>query len=229
MIIKVCGMRNADNIRAIDAVEGVDWMGFIFFGKSSRNVTEVPSYLPVHCQRVGVFVNAEAEDIAQRAEEFRLNLVQLHGHETPDDCQAIRSVLGNEVKIIKMIQISTVEDIEATRPYEGVTDYFLFETKCDSYGGSGQQFDWDILQHYHGRTPFLITGGIGAEGAEKVKAFRHPRFVGIDLNSRFETAPALKDVEKVKAFVKLAAGYHPTEDRSRKVEKSRSREIVIIQ
>lgn len=201
MIVKVCGMRDAVNIRQVDELGMVDWMGFIFFPRSPRHVTTVPDYLPRHCKRVGVFVNAAADDILRRVRDFRLDFVQLHGKETPEDCTQLRSVLGTKVGIIKMIQIASPADLEAATNYEEVSDYFLFETKCDSYGGSGQQFNWAILQHYHGHTPFLITGGIGADDADKVNAFRHPRFLGIDLNSRFETAPALKDVAKLKEFV----------------------------
>lgn len=201
MIIKVCGMRDADNIRQIDELGCVDWMGFIFYPRSSRFVSEVPSYLPRHCQRVGVFVNANHEEIQQRQTVFAFNLIQLHGNETPEYVQTLREKIGNEMKIIKMIQVSSLEDLDSTLPYEKVVDYFLFETKYKGYGGSGKQFDWEILQHYKGQTPFLLTGGISPDDAEKVKAFHHPLFAGIDLNSRFETAPALKDIKLIKEFI----------------------------
>ncbi len=203
MIVKVCGMRDAENIRQVDELGTVDWMGFIFFLRSSRHVSEVPTYLPQHSKRVGVFVNASVEDIACRVKTFGFHLIQLHGHETPNDILSLRNALGNNVKVIKMIQISSQEDLAKTQQYEGLVDYFLFETKCQGYGGSGQQFDWDILQHYTGDTPFLITGGIGADDAEKVRAFKHPQWAGIDLNSRFETASAFKDVPKIKDFVEI--------------------------
>lgn len=203
MMIKVCGMRDPDNIRQVDELGMVDWMGFIFFPRSPRHVSEVPTYLPKDCKRVGVFVNATTEDIANRIHTFGFHLVQLHGNETPEYLSSLRKAIGNDVKIIKMIQIASVEDLAKTHSYEGLVDYFLFETKCQGYGGSGQQFDWNILWHYTGKTPFLITGGIGAEDAEKVKAFHHPQFVGIDLNSRFETAPALKDVARIQNFIQI--------------------------
>ena len=201
MIVKVCGMRDAENIRQVDELRRVDWMGFIFFPRSPRHVSEVPTYLPQHCKRVGVFVNAPVEDIASRVQTFGFQLVQLHGHETPEFILSLRTAISNEVKIIKMIQIASLEDLDKAMQYEGVVDYFLFETKCDTYGGCGKQFDWSILQNYHGTTPFLITGGIKPSDAEKVKAFHHPQFIGIDLNSGFETAPALKDVERIKDFL----------------------------
>ena len=207
MIIKVCGMRDADNIRQIDELGCVDWMGFIFYPPSSRNVEQVPEYLPKHCKRVGVFVNATLEETTQRQEAFCLNLIQLHGHETPDYCQQLRQHLKAGTQLIKMIQIASPQDLENAAQYEGKVDYFLFETKCDSYGGSGKQFDWEILQHYKGQTPFLLTGGIGPEDAERIKTLNSKlstlNFIGIDLNSRFEIAPALKDVQRLKDFIQI--------------------------
>ena len=220
MIIKVCGVRDPDNIRQIDELGCVDWMGFIFFPPSSRNVEHVPNYLPQHCKRVGVFVNATPEDIQHRQEEFGFDLIQLHGDETPDECQALRSLLKEGTKLIKMIQVESAQELEKTKQYEGKVDYFLFETKCKGYGGSGKQFDWDILQHYKGPTPFLLTGGIGPQDAEKVQAFfksqtsklnlqlgeakpQTPQCIGIDLNSKFEIAPALKDSKQIKEFVQI--------------------------
>ncbi len=207
MIVKVCGMRDPENIRQVDAIEGVDWMGFIFYPPSSRHVREVPTYLPQHSKRVGVFVNAPVEDIASRVQTFDFQLVQLHGLESPEYIHTLRNAIGNKVKIIKMIQIASQEDLHKTQQYEGLADYFLFETKCQGYGGSGKQFDWDILQHYTGTTPFLITGGIGPDDAERIKTLNSqrstPNFIGIDLNSRFETAPALKDPALLHDFLEI--------------------------
>ena len=200
-------MRDADNIRQIDELGCVDWMGFIFYPPSSRNVEQVPEYLPKHCKRVGVFVNATPKEIAQRQEAFCLNLIQLHGHETPDYCQHLRQHLKAGTQLIKMIQIASPQDLENASQYEGKVDYFLFETKCDSYGGSGKQFDWEILQHYKGQTPFLLTGGIGPNDADRIKALNSRlsalNFIGIDLNSRFEISPALKDAKRIKAFIQI--------------------------
>ena len=97
---------------------------------------------------------------------------------------------------------ATEEDLEATKPYEGLVDYFLFDTKGKSVGGNGEKFDWTVLDAYQGDTPFLLSGGIGPDDAERVKAFHHPKCIGIDLNSRFETAPAIKDINKLKEFIK---------------------------
>ena len=202
MIVKVCGMRDSANIRQIDELGCVDWMGFIFYPPSSRNVEHAPDYLPKHCKRVGVFVNATVEDILHRQEEFGFDLIQLHGDETPEYCQNLCTCLKEGTELIKMIQIASSEDLDKTKQYEDSVDYFLFETKCHGYGGSGQQFDWNILQGYQGQTPFLLTGGIGPDDAEKVRAFHHPQCIGIDLNSRFETAPAVKDAKLINAFIK---------------------------
>ena len=204
MIIKVCGMREPENIRAVEAT-GTDWMGFIFFQKSPRFVENVPDYLPQQSKRVGVFVNASIDEIVEKIKPFQLQLIQLHGRETPAFCRELRHRIPADMKIIKMIPIATRNDIQMADSYTNDVDYFLFESKIPTnggtYGGSGQQFDWSILQRYQGNVPFLLTGGIGEEDAEQIANFHHPQFIGIDLNSRFETAPALKDTKKIRAFV----------------------------
>ena len=196
MVYKVCGMRNAENIRAVSAL-GIDLMGFIFWPKSSRYVSEPPSYLPTDCKRVGVFVDASLEDIRQHIHDYQLDIVQLHGHESPEFAKALKPAM-----IIKAFNIATAEDLAQTIPYEGIVDYFLFDTKAQLPGGSGEQFDWSVLSQYEGTTPFLLSGGIGPDDAERIKAFNHERCIGIDLNSRFELAPALKDVHQLKEFLK---------------------------
>lgn len=196
MVYKVCGMRNAENIREVSAL-GIDLMGFIFWPKSSRYVSEPPSYLPTDCKRVGVFVDASLEDIRQHIHDYQLDIVQLHGHESPEFAKALKLAI-----IIKAFNIATAEDLKQTKPYEGIVDYFLFDTKAQLPGGSGEQFDWSVLSQYEGTTPFLLSGGIGPDDAERIKAFHHERCIGIDLNSRFELAPALKDVHQLKEFLK---------------------------
>ena len=211
-MIKVCGMREADNIRAVEQL-GVDWLGFIFAPRSPRYVSTPPAYLPTRAKRVGVFVDADISDILQHVRAYRLDLIQFHGHETPDDLRALASALGSvrsgsatapatPPRLIKALSVATRDDVAAYRPYEGLVDYFLFDTKTPLRGGSGRQFDWSVLSAYDGQTPFLLSGGIGSDDADRVRAFRHPRCVGLDLNSRFETAPALKDIQKLKEFIK---------------------------
>ena len=196
MIVKVCGMRDSENIRQVEALRP-DWLGFIFWPKSSRYVSELPAYIPIHTKRVGVFVNEDIETVRQTAVDYALDIIQLHGHESPEYAANL-----HEWKIVKAISVSSRDDIITYKNYEGLVDYFLFDTKCKTVGGSGQQFDWSVLEAYDGRTPFLLSGGIGPDDADRVRAFHHPQCIGIDLNSRFETAPGLKDVHKLKEFIK---------------------------
>ena len=200
--VKVCGMRDAENIRGVEAL-GIDMMGFIFYPKSSRYVSKHPEYLPTKCKRVGVFVDEDIENIKKIADDYALDFIQLHGHETPDFIRALRfQVSGFKFQVIKAFNIATKEDLEKTAPYEGLVDYFLFDTKGPSVGGNGEKFDWSILDAYNGNTPFLLSGGIGPDDAECVKSFHHPKCVGLDLNSCFELVPALKDINKLKEFIK---------------------------
>ena len=194
-MVKVCGMRDADNIREVDAL-GIDMMGFIFWPKSSRYVSERPAYLPQRAQRVGVFVDEDVEQVRRTAADYALDYIQLHGAVHPAYVGQLR-----EWRIIKAFNIATVHDFAQTKPYEGLVDYFLFDAKGKSVGGNGEKFDWDVLQAYAGGTPFLLSGGIGPDDAERVKAFHHPQCVGIDLNSRFEKEPGLKDIIKLKTFL----------------------------
>ena len=202
MIIKVCGMREAENIRKVAAL-GVNWMGFIFYAKSPRAVDGTlllqADLLSVGQKRVGVFVNASVASLMEAANRYRLDYLQLHGRESPEDCYALQK---RGYSLIKAFQVATSEDLERTKAYEGRVDYFLFDTKCESYGGSGRQFDWSVLEAYKGETPFLLSGGIRPNSVASIQAFHHPRLAGIDLNSGFEIRPGLKDIEKLKIFIK---------------------------
>ncbi len=200
MIVKVCGMREADNIRAVEAL-GVDWMGFIFWEHSSRCVSQRPAYLPTRAKRVGVFVDAPLDVVCQHVEAFGLDVVQLHGSESPAYLRDLRNALAGTVLIVKAFSIATRDDLLQTSLYEGIADFFLFDTKAQLVGGNGRKFDWTVLAHYDGSTPFLLSGGIGPDDAARLSAFSHPRLAGIDLNSRFEAAPALKNVELLKQFL----------------------------
>ena len=193
-------MREAENIREVEAL-GIDMMGFIFWPKSSRYVSQRPDYLPTKCKRVGVFVDEDPEQVKRLAAEYRLDYIQLHGHETPEVISYLRTPALPHPRIIKAFNISTAEDLIQTQPYEGLVDYFLFDAKGKSVGGNGEKFNWDVLDAYQGNTPFLLSGGIGPDDAERVNAFYHPKCIGIDLNSRFELAPGLKDIAKLKEFI----------------------------
>ena len=217
LLVKVCGMRDADNIREVENLFTLHssflafWMGFIFYPKSSRYVSERPAYLPQKCKRVGVFVDATIDDILKRIADYGLDMIQLHGHESPDFISQFKygavaprpckGGVGGGVSIIKAFNIATKEDLDATAPYAGLVDYFLFDTKGPSVGGNGEKFDWDVLTAYNGNTPFLLSGGIGPDDAERIRLFHHPKCIGLDLNSRFESAPALKDVTTLSRFL----------------------------
>lgn len=200
MIVKVCGMRDADNIREVESL-GIDWMGFIFYPPSKRFVGEhAPSYLPSACKRVGVFVNAEPGYIRSMVPLFGLDAIQLHGSESPEFCRELASREPG-IRLIKAFSLSEPADIGKTAGYEGIVDCFLFDTPTSGFGGSGRTFDWTLLDGYHGHTPFLLSGGLGPESIDELKGFSHPQWIGIDLNSRFETAPALKDTRALRSFL----------------------------
>lgn len=203
MITKVCGMRDAQNIRDVEAL-GIDWIGMIFWPKSKRYVAEVPSYLPEHLKKVGVFVDSTLDDILQHISDYQLDIIQLHGQESPDFAKALKPHT-----IIKAFNIEKADDLLQTEKYEGIADYFLFDTRKPPRevggwlppGGTGEKFDWSVLTAYQGKTPFLLSGGIGPEDAESVRSFHHPRCIGIDLNSRFESEPGFKDINQLKTFI----------------------------
>jgi len=201
-------MRDAENIREVASL-GIDLMGFIFWAKSSRYVSERPAYLPTQCKRVGVFVDEDIETVCRLAAVYAFDYIQLHGHESPEYIRALRVVDGFpvDIRLIKAISVSGRDDIATYKAYEGLVDYFLFDTKCPSVGGSGQQFDWSVLSAYDGNTPFLLSGGIGPDDAPRLhqafalNGFPVEKCIGIDLNSRFELAPGLKDAAALRKFL----------------------------
>ena len=190
-------MREAQNIRDVEAL-GIDWMGFIFWEKTKRNVASKPDYLPERCKRVGVFVDADIDFIELKQKDFGLSIIQLHGKESPDFCKMVKERLGTMV--MKAFSFKTAEDVAKTAEYEGTCDYFLFDTPTPNAGGSGKMFDWSLLDSYKGSTPFILSGGIGIGSVEALKAFGHEKWAGIDVNSKFETEPALKDAELLRSF-----------------------------
>lgn len=207
-------MRDADNIRDISAL-GVDMIGLIFYPPSPRYVQQfssgagiIPDYAPDMGKtplRVGVFVDEMPQNIVTRVYNYKLYYIQLHGNEPRETLENLRTTIDPDIKpkikIIKAISVSSAEDIKKYKEYVGAADLFLFDTKCKTVGGSGEQFDWQVLQAYDGDVPFLLSGGIGPDDAERIKNFHHPKCIGIDLNSKFEIEPALKDVEKLKQFL----------------------------
>ena len=188
MIIKVCGMREPENIRAIEQA-GADWMGFIFFPQSARYVSHRPEYLPEQCHRIGVFVNESSENILLKAQEFGLHHIQLHGRETPEQCRKLKAAgLG----VIKVFSIAQESDLQSAGCYEGVCDYFLFDTACSGYGGSGKTFNWNIPQAYRGKTPFLLSGGPPPRRLSLLFPIKQGQRGGIDLENGIQNAPALE-------------------------------------
>lgn len=234
LLVKVCGMRSPDNIRAVAQLP-VDMMGFIFYPQSSRYVGMTTSHTGLlpdradealgeavgggerplgeaigggerHIRKVGVFVDATVQDIITRIVGFRLDGVQLHGSESPSFIRNLRSTVVPDICprliIMKAVSIGSAADFNQCRQYEGVADMFVFDTRCTGHGGSGEQFDWSLLQCYHGSTPFLLSGGIGEADARRISEIHHPQFAGVDLNSRFETAPAVKDADSISRFIR---------------------------
>ncbi|NJO02988.1 MAG: phosphoribosylanthranilate isomerase [Bacteroidia bacterium] len=214
MKLKVCGMRDPENIRALLEVSP-DYMGFIFYEKSKRYVGpdfELPDELtdernaPLP-QRVGVFVNHDQEYVLEQVHHYTLQLVQLHGDESPAFCHDLRAELDYEyagesdsVKIIKAFPVNTAFGFQTLEPYQPYCDFFLFDAKTPQYGGSGQAFDWEILKAYPLATPIFISGGIGPDNFQDLLQFIRENQLNvhaIDINSRFETAPGLKDIQAV--------------------------------
>ena len=186
-------------------------MGMIFWPKSSRYVSDLSAAdaIPEGITRVGVFVNQPNEEIVRIANRCRLNIIQLHGSESVADIMALRKMLPEDTKVMKAISVSDANDVKKADSYADVVDILLFDTKCQTVGGSGKQFDWSVLDGYNGALPFLLSGGIGPDDAERLASFHHPKMIGIDLNSRFETAPGIKAAAPLASFIKEVSS-HPT-------------------
>ncbi len=202
-MIKVCGMRDEQNIREVLALDP-DFLGLIFYPKSPRYVpeemSEVLNFSFGKTKKIGVFVNYTEEQILRIVNLFHLDGVQLHGDESIELCNSLKN---KGLFVMKAFGINFEDDLNKCEEYQSVCDCLLFDTKTKSYGGTGCKFDWKVLSHYHGELPFLLSGGLSEEDAEDVKSFRHQKMLGIDLNSRFEISPALKDVDRLKTMFQL--------------------------
>ena len=200
MLIKICGLR--DNFAEVAALKP-DFVGLIFYQKSPRFVemgqNEKLKQKLTNVKKVGVFVNTDKDYIISKVSEYNLDLVQLHGNETPEFCAEIRKFLP----VIKAFGISSASDIESANKYAQYVDYLLFDTKTKGYGGSGVKFDWQILQNSKISKPFLLSGGISLDDLESIKALNINNLAGVDLNSRFEDAPGLKNIENLKQALKI--------------------------
>ena len=197
-------MRDPQQMQTLENM-GVDLMGMIFFPKSPRFVDGedgCSGCVPKRIAKVGVFVNADLATVVATVKKYNLSFVQLHGGEDVDFANTVKKHTG--VGIIKAVSVSGVDDVKnLSVEWESVADYMLFDYKCAVYGGSGQQFDWAVLDEYSLDLPFLLSGGVGVDDAEAVKKIKHPRFAGVDVNSKFEISPAYKDIEKIKTFLSI--------------------------
>lgn len=200
--VKVCGLRERENISGI-ALAAPDYMGFIFYSKSSRYVGDTPdlesdALTPRNIKKVGVFVNEVPEKVISICRENNLDVAQLHGNESPADCKQIKQ---SGLNVFKAFSVDETFDFNAIKDYTKYCDFFLFDTKGHLPGGTGLKFNWQLLDNYQLDIPFFLSGGITPEDLNSIRQFHHPRLFGIDINSGFELSPALKDVAKVQQFI----------------------------
>lgn len=201
MKIKVCGITSIEQMKQLKKL-GADYAGMIFYEGSKRFAGEILNFKSevrnIEIQKVGVFVNADFETIIKAVDDYGLIAVQLHGDETDEFCLE----LMDRVEVIKVFRIADQNNIDdLVAPFQNVCHYFLFDTDAASFGGSGKQFDWNILYNAKINKPFFLSGGIGMEDVERLRSFNHPFFYAVDVNSRFETEPGIKDMVKVKTFI----------------------------
>lgn len=198
--VKVCGMRDIDNIIELSALP-IDYMGFIFYPKSARFTEHLPdvSKFPSTVKKIGVFVNASEAYISEKIAEG-LDGVQLHGSESPSLCAALKQ---QGILVIKAFGIDLDFQWSDLAAYLDVVDYFLFDTKSNNHGGTGQSFDWQKLTTYPFEKPYFLSGGLSVENMQEARSIADHRLIGLDLNSRFEIAPALKDSNKIKQALKI--------------------------
>lgn len=206
MNIKVCGITQLKQLQQLEALN-IDYAGLIFYKDSPRYMGDKISGKEIKeadfdIKKVGVFVNPSYSELLDAIDEYGLDIVQLHGNETPEMCEE----LSAEVEVIKAFRIAgdvSIDIDEMVMPYDAACDFYLFDTAGlkESFGGTGQQFDWSILKKAKIEKPFFLSGGIGPDDAQKVKAFKHPDFFAIDVNSKFETAPGVKDMAALLKFL----------------------------
>jgi phosphoribosylanthranilate isomerase len=203
MKVKVCGMRNLNNIAKLIQVQP-NFIGFIFHEKSPRNVVEKSEIdLPNSIKKVGVFVDKEIAFIHVKIKDFKLDYVQLHGNETSYFCKKLKVYFKEKelkTKIIKAFNIRKEFNFSRLKEYESFCEFFLFDAFGKKAGGNGIIFNWELLQNYQGKIPFLLSGGIDETMTQKIKKIKHPKFMGVDINSGFEIEPALKDIKRIKLF-----------------------------
>jgi len=192
-------MKYPDNIIEVGALLP-DYMGFIFWEKSARFFDgEIPQ-LDESIKKVGVFVNESVENIIEKINKYNLQAIQLHGKESVEFCQDLKSKIDDKIEIIKVFSVGDDFDFDDLKPFENVCDYFLFDTKGKLPGGNGTTFDWKILENYKSEKPFFLSGGIGVEEIPTLKNLKLPIYA-IDVNSRFEIEPGLKNKNLLYSFI----------------------------
>ena len=211
MRVKVCGMKDPQNIRQLAELQP-DYMGLIFYPKSKRYVeridVELLDTLPETIRLTGVFVNEEMEVIIKRVIDYGLSAVQLHGAESPEFCRVLKERIveidhTKPVELIKAFGMDEGFDFSDLEPYDNVIDYFLFDTKSPMHGGSGFSFDWTILNQYKAQKPFFLSGGLSPDNLKNLIDLNLDKLYALDLNSKFELEPGLKDIESLKSAFQL--------------------------
>ncbi|MGA9590600.1 MAG: phosphoribosylanthranilate isomerase [Salegentibacter sp.] len=207
--LKICGMKHPENIAEVAALQP-DYLGFIFYEKTPRFFdAEIPDFQK-EVKKTGVFVDADVDFILKKVKKHKLQAVQLHGSESPEFCAELKILFAGmeKMEVIKVFSVKEDFDFSRLLNYEGVVDFFLFDTKGKNKGGNGLTFNWEILKEYSSPTPFFLSGGIGLEELPELEQLQQyfqqegkgNLFYGVDVNSRFETEPGLKDIEKLKNF-----------------------------
>lgn len=207
MKLKVCGMKYQDNMTQVAALQP-DYLGFIFYDKSARNFDTTIPLISESIKKTGVFVNEDVLSVVEKINTFNLQAVQLHGNESPEYCKDLIRIITdsatNFVEIIKVFSIKDEFNFEVLKPYEDSCDYFLFDTKGKLPGGNGYAFNWNVLKDYPSTKPFFLSGGIGLDQMGDIKKFLYSEAskycYALDVNSKFEIEPGLKNIEDLKEF-----------------------------
>ncbi len=203
MEVKVCGMRDLDNIQQLVSQVKPDWMGLIFYPKSPRFVSDEKAIelAGISVKKVGVFVNESEAEILRKVSDFKLSAIQLHGNESVEIVKKLSE--KTDCELWKVISVGAEIDWEEFRGYLPFVNKFLFDTATAAHGGSGKRFNWEVLKTYPFNKSFLLSGGLDEDSGSEVLALRRqiPQLQGVDLNSKFEDDPGLKNIEKLVRFV----------------------------
>jgi phosphoribosylanthranilate isomerase len=202
MTVKICGINNLENLKAVANFQP-NYLGFIFYEKSPRFLTlkNLPEFDGI--KKVGVFVNANIDVVLEKQKALNLDVIQLHGDESLEYLIKLKSKFDNNIQIFKAISILDENDFKLINHYEDLVDLFILDTKTPLKGGSGKKFDWELLKYYTSDSPFLLSGGIGPDDFKAVNKIYHnnTKMLGVDLNSKFEIEPGLKDVDLIEYFI----------------------------